>query len=195
MTHRLMVLFAVTLLGVGGTSASSAQSAEIKLKLALEDPPRVGRSAPALTLPYATAAGIGPADQPFELAKEIGRIVVIAFYPGDFTPGCTAEWRAFRDSADTLFGAGVIVVGISRDSLASHQRFAQELQLPFKLLSDPDLAVARRYAAVDGSRAMRVVLVVGRDGRVRFVDSAFSSVDAQSYSHLAAAVAAAKETP
>ena len=58
MMHRLMVLFAVTVLGVGCTSASSAQSAEIKLKLGLEDAPRVGRTAPALTLPYATAAGI-----------------------------------------------------------------------------------------------------------------------------------------
>jgi len=195
MTHRLMVLFAAMVLGVSSTSTSWAQDPAIKLKLTLEDSPRVGHAAPALTLPYATAEGLGPADQPFVLTKELGRVVVIAFYPGDFTPGCTAEWRTFRDRADTLFGAGVIVVGISRDSLGSHQRFAQELKLPFKLLSDPDLAVARRYAALDGSRAKRVVVVVGRDGRVRFVDSTFSAVDPESYAHLAAAVAAAKETP
>lgn len=186
-------LLGVSLLAAVAVSSVAAQS-EPRLRLGLEDLPRVGHDAPAIRLPYATASGLGPAEQPFELAKELGNVVVIAFYPGDFTPGCTAEWRAFRDRAATLFGSGVVVVGISKDSLASHQRFAQELELPFKLLSDSDLLVARRYAAVDGSRARRVVVVVGRDGRVRFVDLAFAPLDPESYVHLAAAVAAAKET-
>ena len=172
---------------------AAAQSTEPKIRLVLEDAPRVGRAAPAIVLPYATARGVGPADQPFDLGKELGLVVVIAFYPGDFTPGSTAAWRAFRDRAATMFGPGVVVVGVSRDSLAAQQRFAQELELPFKLLSDPDLAVARRYAAVDGSRAKRVVVVVGRDGRVAFVDPAFAALDPESYLHLAAAIAAAKE--
>jgi peroxiredoxin Q/BCP len=188
-------LCAILLLGSAFATMASAQESPLKIKLALEDAPRVGRPAPPLTLPYATADGISPADQPFVLGKELGRIVVIAFYPGDFTDGCIAEWRAFRDRADTIFGAGVVVVGVSGDALASHQRFAQELKLPFKLLSDSGLVVARRYAAVDGLRAKRVVVVVGRDGRVRFVDAAFSAVDPESYAHLAAAVATAKETP
>ena len=193
--RRLAFVPAVVLLGVLFAPPALAQTTELKVKLALEDAPRVGRVAPALVLPYATAAGIGPADQPFDLGKEVGAVVVIAFYPGDFTPGCTAEWRAFRDRAAAMFGSGVVVVGVSRDSLASHVRFAQELELPFKLLSDPDLAVSRRYAAASGTFAKRVVVVVGRDGRVAFVDPAFAALDPESYVRLATAIAAAKEMP
>lgn len=165
------------------------------VKLSLEDVPRVGHLAPPVVLPYATSAGLGPVDQPFELGKELGNIVVLAFYPGDFTPGCSAEWRTFRDRAGTMFGSGVVVVGISRDSLRSHQRFAQQLELPFKLLSDADLTVARRFGASDETRAKRVVVVVGRDGRVRYVDPVFAALDPESYLHLASAIAAAKERP
>lgn len=195
MMRRCALVLAVVLLGVLFAPRAHAQKAELTVRLALEDAPRVGRIAPALVLPYATAAGIGPADQPFDLAKEVGAVVVIAFYPGDFTPGCTAEWRAFRDRAAAMFGNGVVVVGVSRDSLASHVRFAQALELPFKLLSDPDLAVSRRYAAASGNSAKRVVVVVGRDGRVAFVDPAFAALDPESYVRLATAIAAAKEMP
>jgi peroxiredoxin Q/BCP len=123
-------------------------------------------------------------------------VVVLAFYPGDFTPGCTAEWRAFAERATTMFGDGVVLVGISNDSLATHQRFARELDLPFKLLSDPDLRVTRAYGAADGARARRVVVVIGRDGQVRHVDPAFAALDPQSYVQLGAAIEAArKERP
>lgn len=177
----------VSLTAQGGTGRTPT------IKLGLEDAPRVGRKAPPIVLRYATAQAVGAADQPFELGKELGHVVVIAFYPGDFTPGCTAEWRTFRERADSLFGGGVVVVGVSQDSLSSHQRFAQELELPFKLLSDPDLAVARRYGATNGKLVRRVLVVVGRDGRVRYVDSQFAALDPESYVHLAAAIAAAKE--
>ncbi len=120
-------------------------------------------------------------------------MVVLAFYPGDFTPGCVAEWQAFRDRAATMFGPDVVVAGISADSLASHVRFAAEYDLPFKFLSDPDLTVLRRYAFVDGTRSRRAVVVVGRDGRVRYVDAGFAALDPQSYVHLGAAIQAAKE--
>ena len=193
MTLRIVGLaagLAVTLL----PSALPAQDRTPAVRLALEDSPRVGRPAPAIVLPYATARGPGPSDQPFDLALELGNVVVIAFYPGDFTPGCTALWREFAARATTSL-AGVVVVGVSADSLASHQRFAQELALPFKLLSDVDHAVARRWAAMGGPRPRRVVVVVGRDGRVRFIDPAFAEVDPESYARLAAAVATAKEKP
>jgi peroxiredoxin Q/BCP len=95
-----------------------------------------------------------------------------------------------------MFGDGVVLVGISNDSLATHQRFARELDLPFKLLSDPDLRVTRAYGAADGARARRVVVVIGRDGQVRHVDPAFAALDPQSYVQLGAAIEAArKERP
>lgn len=174
----------------------AAQDRPVSVRLRLADEVRIGKAAPAVVLPYATRNGLGPADQPFTLAKELGRVVVLAFYPGDFTPGCTAEWRAFAERAPTMFGEDVVLVGISNDSLATHVRFARELDLPFKLVSDPDLRVARSYGAADGARARRVVVVIGRDGRVRHVDPAFAALDPQSYVQLGAAIEAArKERP
>jgi peroxiredoxin Q/BCP len=66
------------------------------------------------------------------------RPLVIYFYPKDSTPGCTTESAAFRDLHAEFTAAGATVVGISRDSLKSHQNFKSKLELPFELLSDPD---------------------------------------------------------
>jgi peroxiredoxin Q/BCP len=187
------LLASVATMMVAGTAAGQADSSGVRVRFALEDVIKVGRPAPVFTLPYATRSGPGPADQPFDLAKELGRVVVIAFYPGDFTPGCTAEWRAFAQQADSLFGDGVVVAGISVDSLDSHVRFARELELPFKLLSDRSQQVARIYGVAQGAKVRRVVIVVGRDGRVTWFDPAFAELDPQRYVQLAAAVRAAKE--
>lgn len=194
MTRRALVLLA--LLATAPVAAQNPQNnaaAPVTIRLRAVDEVKPGHQAPPVVLPYATREGAGPADQPFDLRKELGRVVVLAFYPGDFTPGCTAEWRAFRDRAASLFGPEVVVAGISVDSIESHIRFARELDLPFKLLSDPDLVVARRYDAADGDQARRIVVVVGRDGLVRYVDPAFAALDPQSYLHLGAAVEAARK--
>lgn len=177
------------------TASLPAQSEPepLRLRLAVEDTPRVGRKAMPLVLPYATREGIGPADQPFDLSRELGRVVVLVFYPDNFTPSSTAEWQALRDRAATLLTPGVVVVGVSTDSLASHARFAQALDLPYKLLSDRNGAIIQRYGLSDGSRAKRAVVVIGRDGTVRSVDPAFAALDPQSYIHLAAAIRAAQE--
>lgn len=189
---------ALLLLAVIATTAlpAAAQDSEqpIKLRLVLDDAPSVGRKAPPLVLPYATRSGVGPAGQPFTLARELGRVVVLVFYPGNFTAASTAEWRALKERAATLAPEGVVVVGISTDSLASHVRFASELELPFKLLSDPDRAIIQRYGVADGPRARRAVVVVGADGTVRYVDPAFAVLDPESYVHLAAEIRAAKES-
>lgn len=190
---KLLQMFVMLLVAA---APLAAQDRPVSVRFRLADEVRVGRAAPAVVLPYATRDGLGPADQPFTLAKELGRVVVLAFYPGDFTPGCTAEWRAFAERAPTMFGDGVILVGISPDLLATHVRFARELDLPFKLLSDPDLRIARSYGAADGARTRRVVVVIGRDGHVRHVDPAFAALDPQSYVQLGAAIEAArKERP
>lgn len=188
----LVAIWAVT----APLSAQDGGGAPLPVRLRLAGEVRVGRPAPPIVLPYATQAGPGPADQPFTLAKELGRVVVLVFHPGDFTPGSMAQWRALRERAATLFPSGVVVVGISTDSLETHVRFARELDLPFKLVSDADLSVARRYGAADGSRARRMMVVVGPGGQVHYVDAAFAVLDPQSYVHLGAAIAAArKELP
>lgn len=184
---------AVALLGAAAPLAAQDADQPVRLRLTLDDAPSVGRKAPPLLLPYATREGVGPAAQPFSLARELGRVVVLVFYPGDFAAASTAEWRALKERAATLAPEGVVLVGISTDSLASHVRFASDLDLPFKLLSDPERAIIQRYGMADGPRARRGVVVVGPDGTVRYVDPAFAVLDPESYVHLAAAVRAAKE--
>jgi peroxiredoxin Q/BCP len=73
--------------------------------------------------------------------------VVLYFYPRDMTPGCTREACAFRDSQSKLRSLGAVVLGVSPDSLASHQKFQAEQKLNFPLLSDAARAVARKYGA------------------------------------------------
>ncbi|HRP07714.1 MAG TPA: peroxiredoxin [Gemmatimonadales bacterium] len=175
------------------TAIPAAAQNPVSVRLSVQEEIRVGRQAPAVVLPYATRDGVGPAGQPFDLRKELGLVVVLAFYPGDFTPGCLAEWRTLRDQAPSLFGPDVVVAGVSADSLESHIRFASELMLPFKLLSDPGLRVIRSLGLADGDRARRAVVVVGRDGRVRYFDPAFAALDPQSYQQLGAAVQAARK--
>ena len=76
-----------------------------------------------------------------------GKIVVLYFYPKDDTPGCTREACAFRDSQAALKKKGVVVLGVSGDSLASHEKFKARYSLNFPLLSDPDKTVAQKYGA------------------------------------------------
>lgn len=155
--------------------------------------PEVGRKAPDFTLPWAGRDGVGPAESPYQLWRDLGKTVVIAFYPRDFTSGCTAEMRTFAEQYDSLFGGDVVVVGISADSLSTHRRFAASLGLPFRLLSDPDQAVARKYGSRDDSGfPRRTVFVVGPDGRVAYRNMKFNALDPRHYAELGSAVRAAR---
>jgi len=81
------------------------------------------------------------------------RWVVIYFYPGDFTPGCTAQASAFRDAMHKLTEKGVEVVGISGDSVQTHELFKKAQKLNFTLLSDEDGAVAKKFGVPFGKGA------------------------------------------
>ena len=74
-----------------------------------------------------------------------GKKVVLYFYPKDNTPGCTRQAQAFAALNDAFTGKGAVVVGISRDSAASHRKFAEKYALPFLLLSDPELQAIQAY--------------------------------------------------
>jgi len=74
----------------------------------------------------------------FSLADAKGKTLVLYFYPKDATSGCTVEAQEFRDHADKFRKAGAIILGVSRDSLKSHEKFREKESLPFHLLSDPD---------------------------------------------------------
>lgn len=76
-----------------------------------------------------------------------GRLLVLFFYPRDNTPGCTSEAVGFRDLHSEFEQMGIVLVGVSKDSLKSHQKFIADFNLPFTLLSDPDASVMTAYGA------------------------------------------------
>lgn len=82
-----------------------------------------------------------------KLSDHLGELVVLYFYPKDNTPGCTKEACDFRDSMDRLTEAGAVVYGISKDSIETHEKFAETHNLNFVLLSDEDLEVHRMWNA------------------------------------------------
>ncbi len=79
------------------------------------------------------------------LSDHLGKKVVLYFYPKDNTPGCTRQACAFAQSYNDFVEKDVIVIGISKDSVASHLKFAQKYELPFLLLSDPELQAIQAY--------------------------------------------------
>ena len=132
--------------------------------------PAAGTPAPDFTLPAADGSTV-------TLSNLRGHWVVLYFYPKDDTPGCTTEACSFRDNWHTLEQRGVHVLGISRDSVASHQKFAEKFGLPFTLLSDEDGTVTEEYGVwgeknLYGKTYMgisRVTLAIAPDGVIAHV--------------------------
>lgn len=79
------------------------------------------------------------------LADFLGKKVVLYFYPRDNTPGCTRQACAFASAYEGFKAKDVVVIGVSKDSVASHQKFAAKYELPFILLSDPELQAIQAY--------------------------------------------------
>jgi len=134
---------------------------------------RVGDAAPDFTLPVQSGGSL-------RLRDLVGtKAIVLYFYPRDHTPGCSTEARAFRDRYETFVAAGAEVIGVSGDSIKSHQRFADRLRLPFILLSDEQGAVRELYGVEKtlGLVPGRVTFVIDRDGIVRHIFS--SQLDAE----------------
>ncbi|MDR2187684.1 MAG: peroxiredoxin [Azonexus sp.] len=86
--------------------------------------------------------------QTFSLAAQAGKIVVIYFYPKDSTPGCTSEGQQFRDLYADFLAANAVVLGVSRDSLKSHENFKAKQSFPFALGSDADEAVCALFGVI-----------------------------------------------
>lgn len=98
----------------------------------------IGMKAPEFTLPDQKG-------QEISLSDFLGKKVVLYFYPKDNTPGCTRQACAFGAEYEGFKEKNVLVIGISKDSVASHQKFAEKYDLPFILLSDPDRKVIEAY--------------------------------------------------
>jgi peroxiredoxin Q/BCP len=185
----LSLLVALLFTGVPFASAQNKKSGNVTAVLL--GGPDVGRRAPDFSLPWASKAGVSPIEAPYQLASDRGKTVVVAFYPRDFTNGCTAQMRTFAEQYDSLFGPDVVLVGISTDSIETHQRFAASLNLPFRLLSDPDQRVSKQYASKDkGGYNRRTVYVIGPDGKVKFRNMRFNALDPNAYAELRQAIKA-----
>lgn len=98
----------------------------------------VGTKAPGFTLPDGEGNVIS-------LSDFAGKKVVLYFYPKDNTPGCTRQACAFAGTFEEFKNIGAVVIGISKDSVASHKKFAEKHGLPFLLLSDPELTAIQAY--------------------------------------------------
>ncbi|MDX6182269.1 peroxiredoxin [Flavobacterium sp. Fl-77] len=128
----------------------------------------------------------------FESKSVLGRKpLVIYFYPKDNTPGCTTEACSFRDQYEDFKDLGAEVIGISSDSVKSHQKFANKYQLPFLLLSDQDKKLRHLFGVRDnlfGLLPGRVTYIIDRNGVVIYI---FDSMNASK--HISKALQMIKE--
>jgi peroxiredoxin Q/BCP len=124
------------------------------------DPLPAGSPAPDFTLPDETG-------RPVTLSALRGQLVLLVFYPGDNTPGCTSQLCNLRNEWNRLAALGAAVYGVNPQSAASHQKFRARYDFPFPLLVDRGRTVARLYNA-SGLIVKRTVYLIGRDGTILF---------------------------
>ncbi len=164
----------------GGTGATSPMATAA---------PKVGEAAPDFKLPYATQEKIflGP-DEQMTLAAQHGKNVILAFYPADWSGGCTKEVCTLRDTFAELAKLNATVLGISGDYVFSHHEWAKFHKLPFALLSDHDHKVARNYGVFNEAAGFdnRSVFLLDKDGVLRYSNVQFKAGDKADYDRLRA---------
>lgn len=179
MTH-LFTLFLVTV----GFSILYGQSPEALT---------IGQPAPEFTLPYATKDSISRT--PLKLSDIVGKNnIILAFYPADWSSGCTKEVCTMRDDFAALQSLNADVLGISGDYVFSHHEWAKYHNLPFRLLSDHLHEVAKAYNSYNEKTLMnkRTVFVIDKQGRIAYMDLAYSVATPDSFNKLKAALAQIK---
>jgi peroxiredoxin Q/BCP len=174
-------------------SATRAAAMAVALSLCATAFPLVGSDDKKVDLKVGDAAPAFQArddrDKTWSSSDHVGKTwVIVYFYPGDFTPGCTAQAKAFKDGMTKLTELGVVVVGVSGDSAASHALFKKAQKLDFTLLADEDAAVCKAFGVpvgpggkakskdADGNpievtragTATRWTFVIGKDGKVAY---------------------------
>jgi peroxiredoxin Q/BCP len=160
----------------------------------------VGDTAPDFALP-------GTDGKTYRLSDYRGRNVVLAFYPGDATATCTKQFCSYRDEGDRIARLDAEMLGISSQSVASHERWAKEQELNVPLLADEDIAVSRAYGVtgwlgplagltelkgetVDGRYVKRAIFVIDGEGVVRYRHVSTTGATYKSVDDLERAVAA-----
>lgn len=124
--------------------------------------------------------------QDITLSGYAGKKVILYFYPKDSTPGCTAEACNLRDNNHMLLKKGFIIIGVSADSEASHQKFAEKYSLPFSLLADPDKKIINDYGVWGPKKFLgktfnginRTTYVISEEG---IIEKVFSKVNTKDH--------------
>ena len=156
-------------------SASLASAADLK----------VGDPAPDFTLPYATKDSVAMA--PLTLSSLEGKgNIVLAFYPADWSGGCTKEVCSLRDNFSSLSSMNADVLGISGDYMFSHHEWAKFHNLPFRLVSDHQHTVAKEYGTYDDASGYnkRTVFAIDKAGKIAYIDMKYSPRDSTSLNKL-----------
>jgi peroxiredoxin Q/BCP len=121
--------------------------------------------------------GVDQGGNAVKLSDFRGKKIVLYFYPKDNTPGCTAEACSLRDNYNELIKKGFVVIGVSADSIKSHEKFAEKYDLPFPLISDPEKKIMTDYGAY-GEKTMygkkvtgvlRTTFIIDEEGRIEKV--------------------------
>ncbi len=145
----------------------------------------VGQKAPDFSLAYATKDSIFRT--PIKLSEAVGKQnIILAFYPADWSGGCTKEVCALRDDFASLQKLNSEVFGISGDYVYSHYEWAKHHNLPFKLLSDHSHETAKAYGSYNEKSMMnkRTVFVVDKKGNLAYVDLEYSVRDNEDFNRL-----------
>ena len=189
---RLTLAAALVLTSAASASAQAAKPADGAPAAAAASnsaAPKVGTPAPDFKLPYATKDAIfAKPDEWMSLSSLRGKNVILAFYPADWSGGCTTEVCTFRDTFADLAKLNAVVLGISGDYVFSHHEWAKHHGLQFPLLSDHDHRVARAYDSYMEQYGFnkRTVFLIDKDGVVRYVNLAFKAGDKADYDALRA---------
>ncbi|MEY3092803.1 MAG: hypothetical protein RLZZ269_1338 [Actinomycetota bacterium] len=146
----------------------------------------VGDQAPDFSLP-------GTGGRSYSLSEYRGRPVVVVFYPGDDTPVCTKQLNSYNDELAQFEGLDAVVLAISAQDVASHEKFADKHGFRFPLLADVDKKVAGSYGVLGPLGFMRrSVFVVDAGGTVRYAHRALAGLTFRSVDELTAALASAR---
>lgn len=178
----------------GGAQEKSLTATGAKAKSASPDDaataaPKVGQAAPDFSLPYATQEQIFlKPEERLSLSAQKGKNVILAFYPADWSGGCTKEVCTLRDTFAELSKLNATVLGISGDYVFSHHEWAKFHKLQFPLLSDHDHKVARLYSSYmeDAGYNKRTVFLIDKQGIVRYSNLSFKAGDTKDYAALRA---------
>ena len=131
---------------------------------------QTGDKAPQFTLQNARGEDVS-------LKDFLGKKVVLYFYPKDNTPGCTRQACAFAAAYDAFKAKNAVIIGVSKDSVASHAKFAEKFNLPFILLSDPDLQAIQAYGVWQEKKlygkvsmgVVRTTFIIDEEGKIAAV--------------------------